>query len=194
MLDLNYRGSSGYGRAYRDALKGSLGSGRRRGCPVRCRNPGLQRAGRSRPTRRLGRQRRGLTVLLCLIRYPGLFRAGVCLYGVSDLLALARETHKFEAHYLDSLVGLLPRDEPLYRERSPLVRAGSIRDPVALFQGEDDEVVPPSQSDRIAEALAGRGVPHIYHRFPGEGHGWKKSRTIEAYLEALQAFLAEHLG
>ena len=194
VLDLNYRGSSGYGRAYRDALKGHWGVADVE--DARSAAETLVSSGRADPDRLvvLGGSAGGLTVLLCLIRYPGLFRAGVCLYGVSDLLALARETHKFEAHYLDSLVGLLPREESLYRERSPLGRAGSIRDPVALFQGEDDEVVPPSQSDRIAEALAGRGVPHVYHRFPGEGHGWKKSRTIETYLEALQAFLAEHLA
>ena len=194
VLDLNYRGSSGYGRAYRDALKGQWGVADVE--DTRSAADTLVSSGRADPNRLfvLGGSAGGLTVLLCLIRYPGLFRAGVCLYGVSDLLALARETHKFEAHYLDSLVGLLPRDESLYRERSPLGRAGSIQDPVALFQGEDDEVVPPSQSDRIAEALAGRGVPHIYHRFPGEGHGWKKSRTIETYLEALQEFLAEHVA
>ncbi len=194
VLDLNYRGSSGYGRVYRDALKGRWGVADVE--DARSAAEYLVSSGKADPDRLvvLGGSAGGLTVLLCLIRYPGLFRAGVCLYGVSDLLALAQETHKFEAHYLDSLVGLLPRDESVYRDRSPLGRAGSIRDPVALFQGEDDEVVPPSQSDRIAEALAGRGVPHIYHRFAGEGHGWRKSRTIETYLEALQEFLAEYVA
>ena len=194
VLDLNYRGSSGYGRAYRDALKGQWGVADVE--DTRSAAEYLVAGGRADPDRLcvLGGSAGGLTVLLCLIRYPGLFRAGVCLYGVTDLLALAQETHKFEAHYLDSLVGRLPRDESVYRERSPLGRAGSIQDPVALFQGEEDEVVPPSQSDGIAETLTGRGVPHIYHRFPGEGHGWKKSRTIETYLEALQEFLAEHVA
>ena len=193
VLDLNYRGSSGYGRAYRDALKGQWGVADVE--DTRSAAAYLVSSGRADPDRLvvLGGSAGGLTALLCLIRYPGLFRAGVCLYGVSDLLALAQETHKFEAHYLDSLVGVLPGDESLYRDRSPLGRAGSIRDPIALFQGEDDEVVPPSQSDRIAEALVRRGVPHIYHRFPGEGHGWRKSRTIEIYLEALQEFLAQHV-
>ena len=194
VLDLNYRGSSGYGRGHRDALKGRWGVADVE--DTRFAAEFLVSSGRADPDRLvvLGGSAGGLTVLLSLIRHPGLFRAGVCLYGVSDLLALARETHKFEAHYLDSLVGVLPRDEALYRERSPLGQAGSIRDPVALFQGEDDKVVPPSQSDRIAEALAVQGIPHIYHRFPGEGHGWKKSRTIETYLEALRDFLAEHVA
>ena len=155
----------------------------------------LVSSGRADPDRLvvLGGSAGGLTVLLSLIRHPGLFRAGICLYGVSDLLALAREAHKFEAHYLDSRVGGLPRDEARYRDRSPLRQAGAIRDPVALFQGEEDEVVPPSQSDRIAEALAAARVPHVYHRFPGEGHGWRRSRTIETYLEALQEFLARYV-
>ena len=194
VLDLNYRGSTGYGRGYRDSLKGQWGVADVE--DTRAAAEFLVSSGRADPERLvvLGGSAGGLTVLLSLIRYPGLFRAGVCLYGVSDLLALARETHKFEAHYLDSLVGRLPGDEALYRERSPLGQAGAIRDPVALFQGEVDEVVPPSQSDRIAEALAARRVPHVYHRFPGEGHGWRKSATIKVYLEALQEFLAEHVA
>ena len=194
VLDLNYRGSTGYGRGYRDALKGQWGVADVE--DTRSAADFLVSSGRADPERLvvLGGSAGGMTVLLSLIRYPGLFRAGVCLYGVSDLLALARETHKFEAHYLDSLVGRLPGDEALYRERSPLGQAAAIRDPVALFQGEVDEVVPPSQSDRIAEALAARRVPHVYHRFPGEGHGWRKSATIKVYLEALQEFLAEHVA
>jgi dipeptidyl aminopeptidase/acylaminoacyl peptidase len=193
VLDLNYRGSSGYGRGYRDALKGQWGVADVE--DTRSAAEYLVSSGRADPDRLvvLGGSAGGFTVLLSLIRYPGLFRAGVCLYGVSDLLALARETHKFEAHYLDSMVGVLPQDEDLYRERSPLGQAGAIRDPIAIFQGEEDQVVPPGQSDRIAEALSARGVPHIYHRFPGEGHGWKQARTVETYLEALHEFLAEHV-
>jgi dipeptidyl aminopeptidase/acylaminoacyl peptidase len=135
----------------------------------------------------------GYTVLRALTEHPGAFKAAVCLYGVSDLFGLAQDTHKLEAHYLDSLVGPLPQASPLYRERSPLFSADRIADPIALFQGDEDRAVPKTQSDRIAASLARRGVPHEYHVYAGEGHGWRKAETIEAFYRDVERFLRERV-
>ena len=113
---------------------------------------------------------------------------------MSNLLTLAADTHKFEQHYLDSLVGLLPRDRERYEQRSPVFSADKIQNPVAIFQGEEDLVVPPSQSDQIVESLTRRGVPHVYRLYPGEGHGWRGSDTIRDYYKTVEAFLAEQLA
>jgi dipeptidyl aminopeptidase/acylaminoacyl peptidase len=133
----------------------------------------------------------GYTVLLSLITHPGFFRAGVCRYGVSNLFTLAADTHKFEKHYLDFLVGTFPQDEKRYRDRSPVFLADRIQDPLAIFQGEEDKVVPRDQSDEIVESLVRRGIPHLYRTYEGEGHGWRKSETIQDYYETLEQFLSE---
>ncbi len=193
VLELNHRGSSGYGRSYAEALKSQWGIADVE--DARLAADYLIESGLADPSRLvvMGGSAGGFTVLLCLIRYPGFFRAGICLYGVSDLLALAQQTHKFEAHYLDSLVGILPDNTERYRERSPVSAADRIQDPLALFQGEEDQVVPPSQSDRIAESLSSRGIPLRYERYPGEGHGWRKAETIAAYYQSLESFLSAHV-
>ena len=125
--------------------------------------------------------------------HPGFYRAGVCYYGISNLFTLASDTHKFEARYLDSLVGALPEASARYRERSPIFHAGDIVDPIALFQGDEDRVVPRDQSDTLAASLRQRGVPHEYHVYEGEGHGWRKRETVEAFYTAVDRFLREHL-
>jgi dipeptidyl aminopeptidase/acylaminoacyl peptidase len=112
---------------------------------------------------------------------------------VTDLFSLAAETHKFEAHYTDWLVGPLPQAAARYRERSPLFHAETITAPLAIFQGEEDRVVPPNQAEAIVAALRRRGVPHVYHLFPGEGHGWRRAETIERYYTALEAFLRQYV-
>jgi dipeptidyl aminopeptidase/acylaminoacyl peptidase len=132
-------------------------------------------------------------VLESLCHAPGTFRAGICLYGVSSLFGLAADTHKFEAHYLDLIVGPLPETADRYRERSPIFHADLIRDPIALFQGAEDTVVPPSQAEEIVAALRRGGVPHIYQLYPGEGHGWRRPETIEAFYTAVDAFLRQHV-
>jgi len=131
----------------------------------------------------------GFTVLQTMVTHPGLFKAGVNLFGVSNQFALAMETHKFEERYTDSLIGPLPEASALYHERSPEFFADRIVDPLAIFQGEIDEVVPKNQSDAIAASLKSRGIPHEYHIYAGEGHGWRKAETIEAYFTALEKFL-----
>jgi len=189
VLEVNYRGSTGYGRAYRDRLLGNWGivdaddavSGARHAAAQGWADPGRMVI--------MGGSAGGFTVLQCLVRYPGTFRAGVCMYGVADLFGLAADTHKLERHYTDMLVGPLPEAAALYRERSPVFHAERITDPVAVFQGEDDKVVPKPQSDAIVAALAARGVPHEYHVYPGEGHGWRRPETIERFYTAVESFL-----
>jgi len=131
--------------------------------------------------------------LKALEDYPGFFKAGICLYGVSNQFTLAAETHKFEAHYTDTLLGPLPEASDLYRERSPIFFVDRIQDPIAIFQGEIDNVVPRKQSDEVAESLQRRNVPHIYHVYPGEGHGFRKAETIEHFAKAVDQFLKQYV-
>ena len=132
-------------------------------------------------------------MLRALITHPGFFRAGICLYGVADLFGMAADTHKFEDRYMDSLVGPLPQAADLYRERSPVFHADEIQDPVAVFQGADDEVVPKAQSDRSWRRCGRQGVPHEYHVYEGEGHGWRKPETIAAFWQAVDTFLRRYV-
>jgi dipeptidyl aminopeptidase/acylaminoacyl peptidase len=192
-LEVNHRGSTGYGRAYRDALRGQWGvydvqdavSGARR----------LAEAGEVDGSRLaiMGGSAGGYTVLKALQDYPAFFKAGVCLYGISNQFTLAAQTHKFEAHYSDSLLGPLPEAAAVYRERSPIFFADRIQDPLILFHGEEDNVVPPSQSGALVESLRRRGVPHEYHLYPGEGHGFRKTETIEHFYTAAESFLRQHV-
>jgi len=133
----------------------------------------------------------GYTVLKALEDFPGFFKAGICLYGISNQFTAAVETHKFEVHYSDQLLGPLPEAAEIYRQRSPLFFADKIKDPIALFQGEDDPVVRRNQSDELVATLQKRGLPYIYHVYPGEGHGFRKSETIEHYYQTVEKFLRE---
>ena len=135
----------------------------------------------------------GFTVLKAMEDFPGFFKAGICLYGVSNQFTLAAETHKFEARYSDSLLGPLPEAAAIYRDRSPIFFADKIIDPIAIFQGEVDVVVPRSQSDEVVENLQRRGVPYIYHVYPGEGHGFRKAETIEHFYQAVERFLRQYV-
>jgi dipeptidyl aminopeptidase/acylaminoacyl peptidase len=142
VLEVNYRGSSGYGRHYRNLLRERWGV-----CDVEDAVGGaryLVGLGLADPERLviMGGSAGGYTVLQALSQHAGFFRAGICLYGVTNLFTLASDTHKFEQHYLDSMVGPLPETSGRYRERSPIFQADRIRDPVAIFQGEEDRVVP----------------------------------------------------
>ena len=192
-LDVNYRGSTGYGRAYRNMLRGKWGI-----FDVQDSVSGVQHlAGQGLVDLKraviMGGSAGGFTVLKALEDYPGFFKAGICLFGVSNQFTLAAETHKFEAHYSDSLLGPLPEAADVYRERSPIFFTDRIKDPMAVFQGEDDVVVPRKQSDELVDALRRRGVPHVYHTYAGEGHGFRKSETIEHYLKAVERFLHEYV-
>jgi dipeptidyl aminopeptidase/acylaminoacyl peptidase len=193
VLQVNYRGSTGYGRDYMNALRGNWGvhdvidvaSGARH----------LAQAGIADGERLviMGGSAGGFTVLQALIDQPGVFRAGICSYGVSNQFTLAADTHKFEERYLDSLLGPLPEAAATYRARSPIFHAEKLTTPIAVFQGEDDTVVPRSQSDAIVASLRERGVPHVYHVFAGEGHGWRKRETIAAFYRAIEDFLKQYV-
>lgn len=193
VLDVNYGGSTGYGRAYRERLDGQWGVVDVD--DVIAAAQGMADAGLADPSRIAirGGSAGGWTVLCALVR-GGTFSAGISRYGVADLRMLAAETHDFEAHYIDGLVGPLPEAESVYIERSPLSHADRIDVPVLLQQGSDDRVVPPSQSEAIRDALAARGVPHEYLLFEGEGHGFRAAETIIASLEAELRFLGRSFG
>jgi dipeptidyl aminopeptidase/acylaminoacyl peptidase len=192
-LAVNYRGSTGYGKAYVDRLRASWGlydiEDSASGASY------LADQGLADPAKFVifGGSAGGFTVLQSLVEKPGFYKAGVCLFGVSNQFALAMDTHKFEERYLDSLLGPLPEAAAVYRERSPIFHAHKIVDPIIVFQGEEDRVVPRSQSDTIVESLKARGIPHEYHVYAGEGHGWRKQETIEHYYNAVVKFLQQYV-
>ena len=193
VLAVNYRGSSGAGREAMLALRGQWGVADVEDCRSGAEAMaarGLADGGRLAI---LGGSAGGYTVLRSLQVHPGFYRAGVCFYGISNLFTLASDTHKFEARYLDSLVGPLPEARARYRERSPIFHAGDIVDPIALFQGSEDRVVPRDQSDTLAASLRSRRVPHEYHVYEGEGHGWRKRETIDAFYTSVDRFLRRRL-
>lgn len=193
VLDVNYGGSTGYGRAYRERLDGRWGVADVDDVLAAAR--GLADSGRADPQRIAirGGSAGGWTVLAALVR-GGVFSAGISRYGVTDLRALAQDTHDFERHYLDGLVGPLPALEQVYIDRSPLTHVEQIDVPVLLLQGEDDRVVPPLQSESIRDALAARGIPHEFVVYPGEGHGFRRAETIIDALERELRFLGEVFG
>jgi dipeptidyl aminopeptidase/acylaminoacyl peptidase len=193
VLQVNYRGSTGFGREYRDMLKNNWGiydvedsvSGAKHLVAA-----GLVDQGKLVI---MGGSAGGFTVLKTLEDYPGTFKAGICLYGVANQFTLAADTHKFEERYLDYLLGELPDAAEIYKERSPIFFAERIQDPIAIFQGEEDKVVPKNQSEVIVAALVKNGVPHEYHLYPGEGHGFKKIETIEKFYSSVEEFLHQHV-
>ncbi|SIT77554.1 prolyl oligopeptidase family serine peptidase [Microbacterium sp. RU33B] len=193
VLDVNYGGSSGYGRAYRERLRGQWGVVDVDDVAAAAR--GLAAAGVADPARLAiaGGSAGGWTVLCALTR-TDLFGAGISRYGVADLTRLAEDTHDFEARYLDGLVGPLPDAADVYRERSPLSRLEAFRSPVLILQGADDQVVPPSQSEAVRDALAANGVPHSYVLYEGEGHGFRRKESVVDAIEKEYAFLGAVFG
>jgi len=192
-LEVNYRGSTGYGRAYWEALKGQWGIYDVEDAMSGARHLVEQGAVDGDRLVIMGGSAGGYTVLQSLVDHPGYYKAGVCLYGVANQFTLAAETHKFEARYSDQLLGPLPEAAEKYRNRSPVFFADQIRDPVIIFQGGDDRVVPRAQSDEIVASLQRRGVPHEYHLYPGEGHGFRKVETIEHFYKSVDRFLRQHV-
>jgi dipeptidyl aminopeptidase/acylaminoacyl peptidase len=131
---------------------------------------------------------------LCALTFRNVFRAGASYYGISDLEALVRDTHKFEARYLDRLVGPYPGRQDLYRERSPIHFADRLSCPIIFFQGLDDAVVPPNQAEAMVAALRTKGLPVAYLAFPGEQHGFRQAATIRRALEAELYFYSRVFG
>ena len=193
VVDVNYGGSTGFGRAYRERLQRGWGRVDVEDCAAAAR--ALVASGRAHPEQIAmeGGSAGGFTTLACLC-FTDVFRAGACRYAVSDLTAMASGTHRFEARYLDRLVGAWPQERTLYEQRSPLHHADRIRCPVIFFQGLQDKVVPPEQTERMAEALRRNHIPVEVHTFAEEGHGFRDSAVQIAVLEATEAFFRHHLG
>lgn len=193
VLDVNYRGSSGFGRAYREALNGQWGvvevDDVVAGADM------LVDRGLVDPARLAvrGGSAGGYTTLAALA-FRDRFSAGCSQYGIGDLMALAHDTHKFESRYLDRLIGPLPEAAALYRERSPLAHADGLSCPVIFLQGLDDKVVPPNQAEAMVAALDAKGLPVAYVAFAGEGHGFRKAENVIRALEAELAFYGRIFG
>jgi len=181
-LDVNYRGSTGFGRDYRRKLDGQWGVADVEDCCAGAK--WLADQGRVDENRLMisGGSAGGFTVLAALT-FHDVFRAGASHYGIGDLMALADDTHKFESRYLDRLVGPLPEAEEVWRARSPINHVDRLNCPVIFFQGLDDKVVPPNQAEAMVAALKKKGIPVAYVPFEGEGHGFGKAENIKRALE-----------
>jgi len=193
VLDVNYGGSTGRGRAYRDRLLGNWGVVDVNDCvdgALFLAEEG--RVDRSRLAIRGGSA--GGYTTLCALTFTDVFAAGASYFGVSDPEMLAKETHKFESRYLDGMIGPYPDQRDIYQERSPLHHVDGITSPVIFFQGLDDRVVPPDQAEVMVDALRERRVPVAYLAFEGEQHGFRKEENIIRSLEAELYFYSRVLG
>jgi len=192
-MEVNYRGSTGFGRNYMLKLREKWGLVDTEDAAGAA--GALAALGLIDPQRSVikGGSSGGYTVLNALIHFPGVFKAGVNLFGVANLYDFVIGTHKFEERYNVSLVGPLPETAERYKAWSPVFHAAQIKDPVAVFQGADDRVVPPEHSEQIVAALKANGVPHIYRLYPGEGHGFRKTETIVDFYENLEKFLKQYV-
>ncbi|HSR68640.1 MAG TPA: S9 family peptidase [Acidobacteriota bacterium] len=192
LFEVNYGGSTGYGRAYRERLKGGWGIVDVDDCVNAARYLIDQGKVDGDKTVIKGGSAGGYTALAALV-FRNLFKLGVSYYGVCDLEHLLRFTHKFESHYLEGLIGPYPKRRDLYRERSPLHFADRLSVPVIFFQGSEDKVVPPDQAEQMVAALRDKGSPVEYLLFEGEQHGFLRSETIERSLRAEADFYNAHL-
>ena len=193
VTDVNYRGSTGYGRAYRDALKGQWGVVDTEDCINAARHLVDKGLADGRRAIIKGGSAGGYTTL-CALVFHDYFAAGASYYGVADAETLATDTHKFESRYLDGLIGPYPEARDLYRQRSPIDYVDQLSCPVIIFQGLEDEIVPPSQAEAMVEALKAKGVPYAYLPFPGEQHGFRIAANIRRTLEAELYFYGKIFG
>jgi dipeptidyl aminopeptidase/acylaminoacyl peptidase len=193
VLDVNYGGSSGFGREYRDALRGQWGIVDVDDCIAGARY--LVDRGLVDGERLIirGGSAGGLTTL-CALTFHDVFKAGASYYGVSDLNGLDQDSHKFESHYNEYLIAPAAQAQPLYQARSPINHTERLRRPMIFFQGLDDKVVPPQQSETMVEALRAGGVPVAYVALEGEGHGFRKAENIVRTLEAELYFYQRVFG
>ena len=193
VLDVNYGGSSGYGRAYRQRLNGKWGVVDVDDCVNGARY--LAENGHVDGNRLAirGGSAGGYTTLSALT-FRDVFKAGASYYGISDLEAMTTDTHKFESRYLDSLIGPYPEGRDLYRARSPIHFTDRLSCPLILFQGLEDKVVPPNQAELMVDALRAKGLPVAYVPFEGEQHGFRRSENIRRSLEAELYFYAQVFG
>ena len=183
VLDVNYGGSTGYGRAYRERLNNRWGIVDVEDCINGAKFLVDQGQVDSNRIAIKGGSAGGYTTL-CALTYHDFFKAGASYYGIGDLEALATDTHKFESRYLDGLVGKYPEEMETYRHRSPIHAIDLLNCPIIIFQGLDDKVVPPNQAEAMVRALKSKGIPVAYVPFDGEGHGFRKSQNIKRALDA----------
>jgi dipeptidyl aminopeptidase/acylaminoacyl peptidase len=193
VLDVDYGGSTGYGREYRKRLEGTWGVVDVDDCVNGAR--ALAERGLVDPDRLAirGGSASGYTTL-CAVTFRGAFKAGVSQFGIGDLTTFIGETHKFESRYLDRLIGPYPERADLYHDRSPLNFIERIDCPVLILQGLDDRVVPPSQARQIVDALRDRGVPYAAIFFEGEDHGFRQAPNIIRSIEAELSFYGQVFG
>lgn len=193
VVDVNYGGSTGYGRPYRERLQGKWGIVDLDDCVNAAKY--LAATGRVDGDRLLihGGSAGGYTTL-CAVTFRHAFAAGASYFGVADAGALARDTHKFESRYLDGLIGPWPEAEAVYEERSPIFHTDQLATPLILFQGLEDKVVPPEQSEAMASALRAKGIPFAYLAFEGEQHGFRRAENIKRTMEAELYFYGKVLG
>jgi dipeptidyl aminopeptidase/acylaminoacyl peptidase len=193
VLEVNYRGSTGYGRAYMEALQTNWGVHDVEDAVGAASY--LVAEGLADPARLIimGGSAGGYTVFQALVTRPGFFAAGVALYGITDLFSLEAGTHKFESSYNQTLLGPLPERAEVWRERSPIFHADKLVDPVAIFHGAKDRAVPIDQAEAIVTHLKANRRPHLYHVYPDEGHGWRAPETIQHCYDTTLTFLTEHV-
>jgi len=193
VLDVNYGGSTGFGRAYRERLLGGWGVVDVEDCATGARAMAdLGRVDADRLAIRGGSA--GGYTTLCALVFTDVFKAGASYFGVGDIEALVRDTHKFESRYLDGLIGPYPEAAELYRERSPIHHVDRLSSPMILLQGTDDVVVPPNQAQSMADALRAKGLPVALLMFEGEGHGFRQQANIARALEAELYFYGRIFG
>lgn len=193
VVDVNYGGSSGFGRAYRERLRGQWGVVDLQDAVAAVDALVARRLVDGQRVVIRGGSAGGYTVL-CALAFTTRFAAGINYFGVADLEALATDTHKFEARYLDSLVAPLPAGREVYRQRSPVLHMDRCRGALLTLQGSDDKAVPPQQSRAIVDAARAAGCPVAYVEFAGEGHGFRQAANIERALQLELAFLGRVLG
>ena len=193
VIDVDYGGSSGYGREYRERLRGQWGIVDVEDCVAAAQ--ALAKAGEADGERLAirGGSAGGWTTLAALTGTDA-FGAGTSYFGVAELLRFAQDTHDFESRYLDGLVGPLPEAHDLYVERAPLSHVDEVACPVLLLQGLDDQIVPPSQAEMFRDALVAKGIRHAYLAFEGEQHGFRKAENVIASLEAELSFYGQVFG
>jgi len=193
VLDVNYGGSSGYGRAYRDRLKGQWGVVDVDDCVNGARFLVERGAVDGRRLAITGGSAGGYTTL-CALTFRNVFKAGASHYGIGDLEALAHDTHKFESRYEESLVGPYPARRDLYRARSPIHFTDRLSCPVIFFQGLEDKIVPPNQAEMMVAALKAKGLPVAYVPFAGEQHGFRRAENIKRALDGELYFYSRVFG
>lgn len=193
VVEVNYGGSTGYGRAYRDRLKGQWGVVDVADTVAVMDHLVAQGIADGKRLAIEGGSAGGWTTLACLTR-TSTFAAGVSSFGVAELEQFRLDTHDFESRYIDQLVGPYPERRDLYVERAPLSHVDELEVPVLLMQGDEDRIVPPSQSEMVRDALAAKGIPHAYILFEGEQHGFRKASSIIRATEAALSFYGQVLG